>query len=173
VSNPAVVAGNATIGLEILEDLPDVDAVLVPYGGGGLSCGIAAAMRALKPSVRVYPCESESAGPYAASLAAGKPVSIVPKLSFIDGIGGKSVLPEMWPLARSLMPEALMATVDEIAAAIRLIAVRNRVIAEGAGAVGVALAMKGAAGGGRIVCVVSGGNIDEDKLQVILGGGVP
>jgi threonine dehydratase len=170
VANVDVIAGNATIALEILEELPEVDKVLVPYGGGGLSCGIAAAMRALRPRVQVIPCECEAAGPYAASLAAGRPASIEKKPSFVDGIGGKSVLPEMWPMARELMPECRMASVAEIAAAIRLLVERNHIVAEGAGAVGTAVAMKGAAGGGRIVCVVSGGNIEELVLRDILAG---
>jgi threonine dehydratase len=173
VADPAVVAGNGTIGLEILEDLPDVDTVLVPYGGGGLSCGIAAALRALKPTARVIPCESTAAEPYAASLAAGRPVTVEPAPSFVDGIGGKSVLDEMWPMARSLLPIALAASISEIAAAVRLIAERNRVIAEGAGAVAAAIALSGRAGTGRVVCVVSGGNIDVSRLKVILEGGVP
>src|SRR3712207_2595339 len=100
VSDPAVIAGNGTVGLEILEDLPDVDAVVVPYGGGGLSCGVASAIRAQRPDVPVYAAEVETAAPFAASLAAGGPVSNVPYApTFVDGIGGKSVLAEMWPLA--------------------------------------------------------------------------
>jgi threonine dehydratase len=173
VANPDVIAGNATVALDIVEDLPDVETVLVPYGGGGLSCGIASALRAMAHPASVIPCESESAGPYAASLAAGRAVSVVPKPSFVDGIGGKAVLPEMWPMARSLMPRSLVSSLPDIAAAIKIIAERNRVIAEGAGAAPVAVALSGRAGAGRIVCVISGGNIDIAPLRVILDGGVP
>jgi threonine dehydratase len=173
VSDAGVIAGNATIGLEILEDLPDVDTVLVPYGGGGLSCGIAVALREMKSPAKVFPCESESAGPLAAALAVGRPRMLDPKPGFVDGVGGKSVLEEMWPLASSLFHASLKASVAEIAGAIRVIAERNRVIAEGAGAVATAIALAGRAGGGKIVCVVSGGNLDAEKLAVILRGGVP
>src|SRR5262249_18200652 len=141
VADPAVIAGNGTIGLEILEDLPDVDRVIVPYGGGGLSCGIASAVKALKPSTAVYASEVETAAPLAASLAAGKPVSIDYTPSFVDGIGGKSVLPEMWPLVRSLLMGSHVVSLAQISEAIRLLASRNRVIAEGAGASSVAAAM--------------------------------
>jgi len=170
VSNADVMAGNGTIGLEILEDLPDVDAVVIPYGGGGLSCGIASAIRALKPETRVYAAEVETAAPLAASLRAGEPVEIAYKASFVDGIGGKSVLPEMWRLARALLDGSLVVSLDETRAAIRLLAERGRVIAEGAGAAPVAAALAGRAGGGKVACVVSGGNIDRGVLAGILAG---
>ncbi len=173
VSHPAVMAGNGTIGLEIVEDLPDVDAVLVPYGGGGLSCGIASALAALRPGVPVYACEVETAAPLAASWAAGEPVTINYVPSFVDGIGGKSVLPEIWPLARRLLAGSLVMTLEEVAAAIRLLLVRNRVLAEGAGATPVAAALAGRAGTGKVACVVSGGNLDTGKLASILAGQVP
>ncbi|MCY3978341.1 MAG: pyridoxal-phosphate dependent enzyme [Chloroflexi bacterium] len=168
VTDPDVMAGNGTIGLEILEDLPDVDAVLIPYGGGGLSCGIASALRALKPAARLYAVEVETAAPLAASLRAGAPVEVAYRPSFVDGIGGKSVLPAMWTLARELLDGSLVVSLDEARAAIRLLAERGRVIAEGAGAVPVAAALAGRAGGGKVVCVVSGGNIDRDVLAGIL-----
>jgi len=173
VSDPAVIAGNATIGLELVEDLPDLDAVIVPYGGGGLSCGIASALRALAPTVKVFAAEVDVAAPFAASLAAGKPVAIEHRASFADGIGGRSVLAEMWPLASSLLAGSIVVSVAEVAAAVRLLATRNRIVAEGAGAVALAAALTGKAGRGRIACIVSGGNIDPAKLAVILGGGVP
>jgi len=172
-SDPAVMAGNGTIGLEIVEDLPEVDAVLVPYGGGGLVCGIASALRTLRPSCRVYACEVETAAPLAASLAAGEPVEIDHVASFVDGIGAPTVFEEMFTLARELVTGSIVVGLDEIAAAIRLLVERNRIVAEGAGAAPVAAALSGRAGSGRIVCVVSGGNIDHEKLQVILGGGTP
>ncbi len=173
VSNTDVMAGNGTIGLEIVDDLPDVDAIVVPYGGGGLSCGIAAAVKALKPSVLVYAAEVETAAPLAASLAAGTPIEVDYKASFVDGCGSRSVLAEMWPLASTLLDGSLVVTLDEVAQAIRLLAERNRVIAEGAGAVSVAAALAGKAGTGTVACIVSGGNIDAAKLATILCGEVP
>lgn len=173
VQDDAVMAGNGTIGLEILEDLPDPDIVLVPWGGGGLASGIASALRALRPKVRIYAVEVETAAPLSASLAAGKPQVITYQPSFVDGIGGKTVLPRMWPLAEELLDGAFKASLSEIAGAIRLLAERSRVIAEGAGAAPVAVALSGRAGAGKIVCVVSGGNIDFGKLSVILSGGTP
>ena len=168
VCEPAVIAGNGTIGLEILEDLPDVDSVLVPFGGGGLSCGIATAVRALKADTRVYGCEVDTAAPLAASLASGVPREIEYTPSFVDGIGGKSVLAEMWPLVSRLLEGSLVSSLAEVASAVRLLAVRNHVIAEGAGATSVAAAMSGKAGNGKVVCVISGGNIDPPKLAEIL-----
>lgn len=173
VSDPAVIAGNGTIGLEILDELPMVDAVVVPYGGGGLSCGIASALKALRPDVRVYASEVDTAAPLAASLAAGEPRQVDYVPSFVDGIGGKGVLEEMWPLTRRLLAGSLVVTLSETARALRLLAERNRVIAEGAGATSVAAALEGKAGGGKVVCVVSGGNIDAAKLVKILDGEIP
>ncbi|MBI4364685.1 MAG: threonine/serine dehydratase, partial [Candidatus Latescibacteria bacterium] len=175
VSDPAVIAGNGTVGLEILDQLPDADAILVPYGGGGLISGIAAAARVRAPRVRVYACEVETAAPLHASLQAGSPRSIDRRPSFVDGIGGRSVLPEMWPLVRDLAGRSLVVTLEEVACAIRLLAERARVIAEGAGAVPVAAALGGGAewsalGSHRpkVVCVVSGGNIDPHTFARIL-----
>jgi threonine dehydratase len=173
VADPAVIAGNGTIGLEILEDLPDVDAILVPFGGGGLSGGIASAVRALESKVPVYACEIETAAPLAASWAAGVPSSIDRTPSFVDGIGGKSVLPEMWPLLRAVLAGTVVVSLEETAAAVRLLVQRARVVAEGAGAVPVAAALARRAGPGRVVCVVSGGNIDARKLATILTGSLP
>jgi len=173
VSDPAVMAGNGTIALEILEDLPEVDTVLVPYGGGGLACGIAAGIRALAPRVRVLACEVETAAPLSASLAAGSPQTIDYRPSFVDGIGGKGVLAEMWPLTRSLLDGTFVVPLAAVADAVRLLAERNRVIAEGAGAVALAAALAGAGEGGRVACIVSGGNIDAAKLAKILLGEMP
>jgi threonine dehydratase len=173
VCDSAVIAGNGTIGLEILEDLPDVDAIVAPYGGGGLSCGIAAAARALRPATRVFACEVETAAPLAASLAAGAPARVTYTPSFVDGMGGPFVLTEMWPLASTLLAGSLVVSLEQVAAALRLLAERQRVIAEGAGAAPVAAALAGKAGGGKVVCVVSGGNIDTARLVRILQGQVP
>jgi threonine dehydratase len=174
VSDAAVIAGNGTIGLEIIEDLPEVDTVVVPYGGGGLSSGIAAAVHALRPAVSVYAAEVATAAPLAASIAAGEPREAASyTASFVDGIGSKSVLAEMWPLVSTLLAGSLVSPVAEVAGAVRLLAERARVVAEGAGAAAVAAAVAGRAGGGKVACVVSGGNIDLAKLAVILQGGVP
>jgi len=173
VSDPQVIAGNATIGLEIMDDLDDVDAVLVPYGGGGLSCGIAAAVRARSPRTAVWACEVETAAPFSTSLQAGEPTPTSYRASFVDGIGAKTVLPEMWELAKALLRGSLVMSVAEIAAAVRTLVMRAHVVAEGAGGASVAAALGGRGGGGRIVCVVSGGNIDAEALATILRNGVP
>ncbi len=168
VSDRAVMAGNGTIGLELVEDLPDLDAVVVPYGGGGLSSGIASALRALKPEVPVYAAEVATAAPLAAAFAAGEPTEVEYIASFVDGIGSSRVLDEMWPLVKELLAGSLVASLEDVAAAVRLLAVRNRVVAEGAGATGVAAALNGSAGTGKVVCIVSGGNIDTAKLATIV-----
>jgi len=173
VADRAVMAGNGTIGLEILEDLPDVDTVLVPFGGGGLSSGIAAALAALRPEARVFGCEVETAAPLSAALAAGSVQTIEYRPSFVDGIGGKSLLPEMWPVVSSLLAGARVVSLEEVAAAVKLLAERHRVIAEGAGATPVAAALAGVPEARKVVCIVSGGNLDAAKLCAILEGRVP
>jgi len=172
-ADAAVMAGNGTIGLEILEDAPDVEAILVPYGGGGLSCGIASAVRAFRPDVRVYAAEVETSAPFTAALAHGTPVNISSTPSFVDGIGGKTVFAEIWPLAKELLAGSLVASVAEVAAAVRLLVERNRVVAEGAGAAPVAAALNRTIDAKTIVCVISGGNIDSDTLAAILHGEIP
>jgi threonine dehydratase len=170
VSDVGVMAGNGTIGLEILEAMPDVEEVLVPFGGGGLSGGIAAAVRATRPEVRVYGCEVETAAPLRAALAAGKPVEAPRTPTFVDGIGGPIVLAEMWPVASRLLAGSLVVSLAEVESAIRLLAERAAVIAEGAGAASVAAGLKRLRPHGRMVCVVSGGNIDANVLSRILAG---
>lgn len=173
VSDVAVMAGNGTIGLEVLDDVPDVSAVLVPFGGGGLSCGIAAAIRGARPDVRVYGCEIETAAPLAAALAAGRVVECKRTPTFVDGIGARTMLAEMWAPARRLLAGSLVVSLEEVAAAIRLLVERAALVAEGAGGVSMAAALKGMAGTGKVVCVVSGGNIDPGVLATILGGNLP
>lgn len=173
VSNPAVIAGNGSIGLEVLEDLPDVDTVIVPYGGGGLSSGIATAIRARRRGVHVFASEVETAAPLSAAFAGGAPVRVDYTPSFVDGIGGSSVLEEMWPLVRALLDDAIVVPIAEVANAVRLLVEQNNVIAEGAGASSVAAALTGRAGNGKIVCVISGGNIDAAVLATILEGNLP
>ncbi len=163
-----VMAGNGTIGLEIIEDLPDVDAVVVPWGGGGLACGIAAAIKAMKPGCRCYAAEVETAAPLVKAMETGSPQTVSYQPSFVDGIGSKIVFPQMLDRAKRLLEASLVATLEEIASAIRCLVERNRVVAEGAGACGVACARAGRAGTGKIVCIVSGGNIDAAKLAAIL-----
>jgi threonine dehydratase len=167
-----VMAGNGVIARELAEDLPaGVDAVLVPWGGGGLACGIAAGLRELRPGIRVYGVEVEGAAPLAASLKAGEVVSIDYQPSFVDGIGSKTVFPEMLALARELLAGSLVVPVAAVAGAVRLLAEGTRVVAEGAGAAGVAAAAL--LDGAQVACVVSGGNIDSAKLAKILTGAVP
>jgi len=173
VAEPAVVAGNATIAAEILEDLSDIDAVVVPFGGGGLISGIGSVMRRIRPDVRMLAVESETAQPLAAAFAAGGPVKVKHEPSFVDGIGSGIVLDEMWPLIRENVDQALSVSLTEIADAIRLLAAKHHMIAEGAGAASVAAALSGRAGKGNIVCIISGGNIDATRLAAILNGQMP
>lgn len=173
VAETAVVAGNATIAAEIVEDLADIDTVIAPFGGGGLVSGIGSVMRRLKPGTRMVVVESQASQPAAAALAAGRPTKVRHDQSFVDGMGSSIVLEEMWPLVRQSVDEALCVSFAEIAAAIRLLAARHHVIAEGAGAAAVAAALSGRAGQGDIVCIISGGNIDASKLGLILNGEDP
>jgi threonine dehydratase len=168
VSDVGMMAGNGTIGLEILEDAPDVGAVLVPFGGGGLSCGIAAAIKASRPEVPVYGCEVDTASPLAAAIAAGRPVEVDRTPTFVDGIGGKAVLEEMWAPAKRLLAGSLVVPLTEVETAIRLLVARCAVVAEGAGASSVAAGLKHGGSVERIVCVVSGGNLDPGVLARIL-----
>jgi threonine dehydratase len=163
-----VMAGNGTIALEIFEDLPDVDAILVPWGGGGLTCGIAAASRALNSKCKIYAAEVATAAPLVVSLAAGSPQAVDYQPSFVDGIGSKGVFPQMLERAQQLIAGSLVAELDEVRSALRIMAERNRIIAEGAGACSVACALAGKAGTGKVVCIVSGGNIDFAKFCEIL-----
>ncbi len=163
------IAGNATVGLEILEDLPDVEAVVAPLGGGGLLAGISAAIRELRPSVRVFAAEPETAAPLSASLAAGRPMYFDAwTASFVDGAGGKSVLETMWPLLQPLAG-SIVVSLDEVARAMTIVAERAHVIAEGAAGCAIAAALSGRAGTGKVVAVVSGGNIDLHKFAALLG----
>jgi threonine dehydratase len=170
-----VMAGNGTIALEILEDVPDVDAIFVPWGGGGLACGIAAAARPLRPDLRVFACEVAGAAPLSASLAAGEAVVVENQRTFIDGIGGRGVFPEIWPLARELIADALTVDADQVADAVRLLARRARVVSEGAGAAALAAARVTTVTRGirKVACIVSGGNIDAQVLATILSGSTP
>jgi threonine dehydratase len=163
------IAGNASAGLEILEDLPDVEAVVAGFGGGGLSCGIAAAMKERAPHVKVFGAEPETASPLARSFEMGSAQNFPEwQASFVDGCGGKSVFPRMWALAHHLLAGSIVSTLEEIRQAMKLVAERNHVIAEGAGACAVAGGLSGKCGAGKIVCVVSGGNIDLAKFAELV-----
>ena len=165
VEDEAVMAGNGTIGLELCEQVDDFDAVIVPWGGGGLTTGIASAVKALRPAVEVVTAEPETAAPLAASLRAGAPVEIDYRPSFVDGAGGRALLPTMWERARALVDEAVAVPLVDVEAALRVLSSRAHVVAEGAGALALAAA-RGRAG--RTVCIVSGGNIDLPVLARIL-----
>ena len=173
VRDPASIAGDGTIGLEILEESPDVEAILVPFGGGALACGIACAVRAIRPAVKVIACELASAHPLKAAFAAGAPVQTPHEPGFVNGVGYGSVLPEMWPLASSMIHGVITVSLAEVAAAIRIMAEHNRVVAEGAGAVSVAAALSGRYQESKVCAVVSGGNLDSQMLVTILQGRVP
>jgi threonine dehydratase len=171
VQDEGVMAGNGTIGLEILEDLADPDAVVIPYGGGGLTVGIASAIKALRPQTRIYTAEPATGAALVAALDAGEPVDVEYEPSFVDGSGSRRVLDSMWPRVRPLVDGGFAVPIADAAAAIRTVAERVRVLPEGAGALAPAAALAGRAGTGKIVCIVSGGNINLAKLAEILTGG--
>jgi threonine dehydratase len=165
------IAGNASAGLEILEDLPDVDAVVASFGGGGLSCGIAAAMKERGKKVKAFAAEPETAAPLARSFAAGSAQNFPDwKASWVDGCGGKSVFPRMWDIAHHLLAGSVVSTIEQIRQAMKIVAERNHVISEGAGACAVAAGLSGKCGSGKIVCVVSGGNIDLSVFTQLMSG---
>jgi threonine dehydratase len=161
----AVMAGNGTIGLEIAEDAPEFDTILIPWGGGGLTTGIASAIKALRPEVRVVTAEPETGAPLAAAFAAGEPREIEFTSSWVDGAGGRALLPGMWEHAHGLVDEAVAVPLEEVEEAVRLLTSRAHVVAEGAGALALAAALRR---DDRCVCIVSGGNIDPEVLAGIL-----
>lgn len=163
------IAGHGTMGLEILEDAPDVRAVVAGIGGGGLIVGVASALKALKPDVKIIGAEPETAAPAALSHKMGSPQKFKDwQLSFVDGAGGQSMFPRMWERMRNLVDDYKVVTLDETKQAMRLMAEKARVIAEGAGALPLAAARRGDLGPGPIVCIVSGGNIDLDKFAALV-----
>jgi threonine dehydratase len=172
VADEAVIAGNGTIGLEILDDLPDVDTVVIPVGGGGLATGIATAITARRPQARIVTVEPETGAALHAAFTADEPTDVDYQTSFVDGSGSRRVLDTMWPRLRPLVDQALSVPLADTAGAVRTLAERLRVIAEGAGALATAAALSGAAGGGKIVVIVSGGNINLPTLARILDGGL-
>jgi threonine dehydratase len=167
--NHDFIAGHATMGLEILEDLPEVRTVVAAIGGGGLITGVGSAVKAMSPDVAVIGAEPETAAPYAFSLAQGGPQRFPDwQASFVDGAGGKSVTERMWQRMQAVVDGTVTVTLDEVRDAMRLIAEKSRTIAEGAGALALAAALTGKAGEGPIVCVVSGGNIDLGKFAELV-----
>jgi threonine dehydratase len=170
VQDPGVIAGNGTIALEILDDLPDPDAVVIPFGGGGLTAGMGSALRTLRPDTKIITVEPENGSALAAAIDLGHPADVDFRPSFVDGAGSRRVLDSMWPVVAPLVDRALAIPIRDVAAALRVLAEHARVIAEGAGALAVAAALTGRAGPGKVVCVVSGGNINLSKFAEILGG---
>ncbi|HTC39816.1 MAG TPA: pyridoxal-phosphate dependent enzyme [Steroidobacteraceae bacterium] len=173
VRDPASLAGDATIGVEILEQWPDVEAILVPFGGGGLASGIACAVRALRPDVKVIACELSSAQPLRAAFDAGVPTPTAHDAGFVSGVGYGAVLPEMWPLLRAMIDEVLSVPLAQVAQTIKLLAENNRIVAEGAGALSVAAALASRYSQSNVCAVISGGNIDGNVLAAILRGEMP
>jgi threonine dehydratase len=173
VRDPASLAGDATIGVEILAQWPDVEAILVPFGGGGLACGIACAVRAIKPAVKIIACELASAHPLKSAFDAGAPTQTSHEAGFVSGVGFGAVLPEMWPLAKSMIDEVITVSLAQVARAIMLLAENNRIVAEGAGAVSVAAALSAQYAETKVCAVISGGNIDREILATILQGRMP
>ena len=173
VRDPASLAGDATIGLEILEQWPDVEAILVPFGGGGLASGIACAIRALRPDVKIIACELASAHPLRSAFDAGVPTSVTHDAGFVSGVGYGSVPPEMWPLVGSMIDDVVTVSLAQVAQTIKLLAENNRIVAEGAGALSVAAALTAKYSPSKVCAVISGGNIDSDLFAAILRGQVP
>jgi threonine dehydratase len=173
VRDPAALAGNATLGLEIATQLPGVATVLAPFGGGGLACGVASALRFAAPGARLLVAESEAATPVGGALAAGRPVEVPMRASFISGAGSPRVLDEMWPLVRELVAGTVTVSLPQVADALRLLFDRAHVVGEGAAGTAVAAALTGQAGPGPIVCVVTGGNLSRQDMITLLKGGVP
>jgi threonine dehydratase len=173
VRDPASLAGDATIGVEILEQWPDVEAILIPFGGGGLACGIGCAIRAIKPHVKIIACELASAHPLKSAFDAGAPAQTSHEAGFVSGVGFGSLLHEMWPLVRSMVDEVITVSLAQVAQAIKLLAENNRIVAEGAGAVSVAAALTARYAPTKVCAVISGGNIDSEILASILQGRMP
>jgi threonine dehydratase len=176
-----VMAGNGTIGLEIASEEPEIDAVLVPWGGGGLALGIAAALRLVSPNTKVYAVEVETAAPLTTSIAAGEPVVVQRTRTFIDGMGSDRVSEEIWPLVQDLIEGTVVVTVRQVASALKMLVETEGVTAEGAGAATVAAALGGRLNGipqarleaARVACIVSGANIDADVVASIMRGEIP
>ena len=173
VTDQAVLAGNGSIGMEILEDLPEVDVVLTPWGGGSMTTGVASAVKALRPEAKVFAVEDDNAAPVTAALAAGRIVDIETRPSFIKSIGGPSLVPQLWPVARDLIDGAVSVSLEQVTEAMRLLFAKAKVVAEGAGAASLAAALSSEQATGNVVCIISGGNIDASAYATVLAGGIP
>lgn len=173
VTDQAVLSGNGTIGMEIVEDLPEVDCVFTPYGGGSLTTGVSSAVKTLRPSAKIFAVEDENAAPVTAALAAGRIVNVETRPSFIKSIGGPSLVPGIWPVVHGLIDGAVVVNLDQVTEAMRLLFSKAKIVAEGAGAASVAAALGSPQARGNIVCVVSGGNIDPASYAQVLAGGIP
>ncbi|MBB6468168.1 threonine dehydratase [Aminobacter lissarensis] len=173
VTDQAVLSGNGSIGMEIVEDLPEVDVVLTPFGGGSMTTGVASAVKALRPDAKVFAVEDENAAPVTAALAAGRIVDIETRPSFIKSIGGPSLVPQLWPVARELIDGAVSVSLEQVTEAMRLLFAKSKVVAEGAGAASVAAALASKLATGNVVCVISGGNIDASAYSAALAGNIP
>ncbi|CAN7653795.1 pyridoxal-phosphate dependent enzyme [Aminobacter sp. LjRoot7] len=173
VTDQAVLSGNGSIGMEILEDLPEVDVVLTPYGGGSMTTGVASAVKALRPEARIFAVEDENAAPVTAALAAGSIVDIETRPSFIKSIGGPSLVPQLWPVTRELIDGAVSVSLEQVTEAMRLLFAKSKVVAEGAGAASLAAALTSEYAKGNVVCVISGGNIDAAAYSAVLAGNIP
>lgn len=173
VTDQAVLAGSGSIGMEILEDLPEVDVVLTPYGGGSMTTGVASAVKALLPEAKVLAVEDENAAPVTAALGAGHIVEIETRPSFIKSIGGPSLVPQLWPVASELIDGAVTVSLEQVTEAMRLLFSKGKIVAEGAGAASLAAALSSEHARGNVVCVISGGNIDAQAYATVLAGGIP
>ncbi len=173
VTDQAVLAGNGSIGMEIVEDLPEVDIVLTPYGGGSMTTGVASAVKALLPKAKVFAVEDENAAPVTAALAAGQIVEIETRPSFIKSIGGPSLVPQLWPVTRELIDGAVTVSLEQVTEAMRILFAKAKVVAEGAGAASLAAALTSEHAKGNVVCVISGGNIDAKAYRTVLAGNIP
>ncbi|WVT76698.1 pyridoxal-phosphate dependent enzyme (plasmid) [Sinorhizobium chiapasense] len=173
VTDQAVLAGNGSIGMEIAEDLPDVDVVLTPYGGGSMTTGVASAVKTASDRCRVFAVEDDSAAPVCAALEAGRIVTVETRPSFIKSIGAPSPVPKLWPVARELIDGAIAVSPARVTDAMRLLFRKAKIVAEGAGAASLAAAIARPDLRGNVVCVISGGNIDAATYSVVLGGGIP
>lgn len=173
VTDQAVLAGNGSIGMEIIEDLPEVDVVLTPYGGGSMTTGVASAVKALLPKAKVLAVEDENAAPVTAALGAGHIVEIETRPSFIKSIGGPSLVPQLWPVASELIDGAVTVSLEQVTEAMRLLFSKGKIVAEGAGAASLAAALSSEHAKGNVVCVISGGNIDARAYAKVLAGGIP
>ena len=173
VTDQAVLTGNGTIGLEIVEDLPEIDVVVTPFGGGSLTTGVASGVKALRPQASVIAAEDENAAPVTAALAAGRIVEIETRPSFVKSIGGPSLVPQLWPVVSELIDGAVAVGLDQITDAMRLLFSKAKIVAEGAGAASLAVALASDQIKGNVVCVISGGNIDAAAYSQVLAGTIP